>query len=48
MNKKNIFVRLETVYLNYLWNYKWHWWEYFEHVLTIIRWRMTNKGWNGK
>ena len=21
MNKKNIFVRLETVYLNYLWNY---------------------------
>lgn len=27
---------------------KWHWWKYFEHVLIIIRWRMTNKGWNGK
>ena len=27
---------------------KWYWWEYFEHVFTILRWRVTNKGWNGE
>ena len=26
---------------------KWSWWEYFEHALVIMKWRMTNKGWNG-
>lgn len=26
---------------------KWNWWEYFEHALIILKWRMTNKGWNG-
>lgn len=26
---------------------KWSWWEYFEHALVIIKWRITNKGWNG-
>ena len=23
------------------------WWEYFEHALVIMKWRITNKGWNG-
>lgn len=26
---------------------KWSWWEYFEHALVIMKWRITNKGWNG-
>lgn len=26
---------------------KWSWWEYFEHALIIMKWRVTNKGWNG-
>lgn len=26
---------------------KWSWWEYFEHALVIMKWRVTNKGWNG-
>ncbi len=26
---------------------KWKWWEYFEHALIIIKWRITNRGWNG-
>ena len=26
---------------------KWHWWEYFEHALVIMKWRVTNRGWNG-
>ena len=26
---------------------KWSWWEYLEHVLVIIRWYVTNRGWNG-
>lgn len=26
---------------------KWHRWEYFEHMLLICKWRITNKGWNG-
>lgn len=26
---------------------KWSWWEYFEHALVIMKWRMTNRGWNG-
>lgn len=25
----------------------WSWWEYFEHALVIMKWRITNKGWNG-
>lgn len=25
---------------------KWHRWEYFEHMLLICKWRITNKGWN--
>jgi Zn-dependent protease with chaperone function len=25
----------------------WNWWEYFEHALIILKWRITNKGWNG-
>lgn len=26
---------------------KWSWWEYFEHALVIMKWRITNRGWNG-
>lgn len=26
---------------------KWRWWEYFEHALVIMKWRVTNRGWNG-
>lgn len=26
---------------------KWHWWEYFEHALVIMKWRITYRGWNG-
>ena len=26
---------------------KWSWWEYFEHALVIMKWRVTNRGWNG-
>lgn len=26
---------------------RWSWWEYFEHALVIMKWRITNKGWNG-
>lgn len=25
----------------------WSWWEYFEHALVIMKWCITNKGWNG-
>lgn len=25
----------------------WSWWEYFEHALVIMKWLITNKGWNG-
>lgn len=27
---------------------KWYWWEYFEHAILILKWRLTNKGWNGR
>lgn len=27
---------------------KWRFWEYFEHALIIRKWKLTNKGWNGK
>jgi Zn-dependent protease with chaperone function len=27
---------------------QWSLWEYFEHALLIRKWRLTNKGWNGK
>ena len=26
---------------------KWYWWEYLEHALVIMKWRITNRGWNG-
>ena len=26
---------------------KWSWWEYFEHALVIMKWCITNRGWNG-
>lgn len=26
---------------------KWEWWEYFEHVLVIRKWRWRGQGWNG-
>ncbi|MCH5252775.1 MAG: M48 family metalloprotease [Lachnospiraceae bacterium] len=26
---------------------KWFWWEYIEHALVIIKWRVSNHGWNG-
>lgn len=26
---------------------KWEWWEYFEHVLVIRKWRWHGLGWNG-
>ena len=26
---------------------KWEWWEYFEHVLVIRKWRWRGLGWNG-
>lgn len=26
---------------------KWEWWEYFEHVLVIRKWRLQGLGWNG-
>ena len=26
---------------------KWSWWEYFEHAVVIMKWYVTNKGWNG-
>ena len=27
---------------------RWHWWEYLEHALIVLKWRITNKGWNGE
>jgi hypothetical protein len=27
---------------------KWMFWEYFEHAIVIRKWKLTNKGWNGK
>ena len=27
---------------------RWYWWEYIEHALIVIKWKMTNKGWNGE
>ena len=27
---------------------RWYWWEYIEHALVVVKWRMTNKGWNGE
>lgn len=26
---------------------KWSWWEYLEHALVIMKWHITNRGWNG-
>lgn len=26
---------------------KWKWWEYFEHVIVIRKWRWRGLGWNG-
>lgn len=27
---------------------RWHWWEYLEHALIVLKWRITNNGWNGE
>ena len=27
---------------------RWQWWEYIEHALIIMKWRITNRGWNGR
>lgn len=27
---------------------EWNWWEYFEHVLIIHKWRISGRGWNGR
>lgn len=29
-------------------NFKWGLYDYFEHLLVILKWRITRKGWNGR